>query len=123
MCTAGRIMHHLRNSLDDQRAHFIIAGYQARGSLGRHLVDGAREVSIMGERKMVKATIHTLGGFSAHAGQTDLVNWFSHVAQHGTPLTFLTHGEQDARVALKDKLSEMYNVNAYLPAYSEHLVL
>jgi metallo-beta-lactamase family protein len=123
MCTAGRIMHHLRNSLDDASAHFIIAGYQARGSLGRRLVDGATEVMVHGERKQVRARIHTLGGFSAHAGQTDLVNWYAQVAQHGTPLTFLTHGEQDARTALKDKLSELYNVNAYLPAYSERLVI
>lgn len=123
MCTAGRIMHHLRNSLEDSRAHFIIAGYQARGSLGRRLVDGASEVMVHGERRIVRAKIHTLGGFSAHAGQTDLVAWFKHVATHGTPLTFLTHGEQEARTALKDKLSELTNVNAYLPAYSEHLVL
>jgi metallo-beta-lactamase family protein len=78
---------------------------------------------IHGERKLVKARIHTLGGFSAHAGQTDLINWYAHVASQGTPLTFLTHGEQEARTALKDKLSELYNVNAYLPAYSEHLVI
>ncbi len=123
MCTAGRIMHHLRNSLDDASAHFIIAGYQARGSLGRRLVDGATEVMVHGERKQVRARIHTLGGFSAHAGQTDLISWFASVAKNGTPLTFLTHGEQDARTALKDKLSELYNVNAYLPAYSEHLVI
>lgn len=123
MCTAGRIMHHLRNNLEDQRSHFIIAGYQARGSLGRRLVDGAAEVMIHGERRSVKAKIHTLGGFSAHAGQTDLISWFASVAKNGTPLTFLTHGEQDARTALKDKLSELYNVNAYLPAYSERLVI
>lgn len=123
MCTAGRIMHHLRNNLEDQRSHFIIAGYQARGSLGRRLVDGASEVMIHGERRFVRAKIHTLGGFSAHAGQTDLVSWFAKVAANGTPLTFLTHGEQEARTALKDKLSEHYNVNAYLPAYSEHLVI
>ena len=123
MCTAGRIMHHLRNSIDDSNAHFVIAGYQARGSLGRHLVDGASEVFVMGERKHVRARIHTLGGFSAHAGQTDLIAWFKHISTNGTPLTFLTHGEQDARTALKDKLSELTNVNAYMPAYSEKLVL
>ena len=61
--------------------------------------------------------------FPIYAGQTDLVDWYAKVAAGGTPLTFLTHGEQEARTALKDKLSELYNVNAYLPAYSEHLVL
>lgn len=123
MCTAGRIMHHIRHNIDDRNSHFIIAGYQARGSLGRRLVDGAQEISIMGERKFVRAQIHTLGGFSAHAGQTDLIEWYKHVAQSGTPMTFLTHGEQEARIALKDILLERFNVNCYMPAYSEHLVL
>lgn len=123
MCTAGRIMHHIRHNIDDHNCHFIIAGYQSRGSLGRRLVDGAKEISIMGDRKLVKAKIHTLGGFSAHAGQRDLVQWFERVAASGTPMTFLTHGEDSARTALKDLLLERYGVNCYMPTYSEHLVL
>lgn len=123
MCTAGRIMHHIRHNIDDHNCHFIIAGYQSRGSLGRRLVDGAKEISIMGDRKLVKASIHTLGGFSAHAGQADLVHWYESVARAGTPMTFLTHGEDSARTALKDLLLERYGVNCYMPTYSEHLVL
>ena len=116
-------MHHIRHNIDDHNCHFIIAGYQSRGSLGRRLVDGAREISIMGDRKLVKAKVHTLGGFSAHAGQRDLVQWYQKVATAGTPMTFLTHGEDSARTALKDLLLERYGVNCYMPTYSEHLVL
>lgn len=123
MCTAGRIMHHIRHNIDDRNSHFVIAGYQSRGSLGRRLVDGVTEISIMGERKLVKAKIHTLGGFSAHAGQSALVAWYGQVASHGNPMTFLTHGEDSARTALKDLLRERFGVNCYMPVYSEHLVL
>lgn len=121
MCTAGRIMHHIRNNIDDPKSHFIIVGYQAHGSLGRRLVDGARSISIMGDYKDVRAQIHTLGGFSAHAGQVDLVRWYETVARNGNPTTFLTHGEDEARQILRDRLNELHGVNAYLPVYSEHL--
>lgn len=121
MVNAGRIMHHLHNNVDDPQSHFVIVGYQSRGSLGRKLVDGIANVSIMGAYKPVRAKIHTLGGFSAHAGKTSLINWYADVARNGTPALFLTHGEDDARTELRDTLNERYDANAYLPVYSEHL--
>ncbi len=121
MCTAGRIMHHIRNNISDPLSHFVIAGYQARGSLGRRLVDGARELTIMGEFKQVRAQIHTLGGFSAHAGQVDLVKWYEATAGTSAPLTILTHGEDEARNALSSILSELYGVSSVLPTYSQHI--
>jgi metallo-beta-lactamase family protein len=120
MCNAGRIVHHLRNNVNNPNAHVIIVGYQARGSLGRRLVDGAKYVTIMGESKYVAAQIHTLGGFSAHAGQTDLVNWFDMMGMN-RPKLFLTHGEDDARAVLKRVLDERYGTEAYLPIYGETL--
>jgi metallo-beta-lactamase family protein len=120
MCTAGRIMHHIRNSISDPTSHFVIVGYQARGSLGRKLVDGAPGVKIMGEYHDVRAQIHTLGGFSAHAGQTELLDWFGTVAQSGVSTLLLTHGEDRARNPLRDKIQERFGVSAFLPAYSEH---
>jgi metallo-beta-lactamase family protein len=121
MCTAGRIMHHIRNNINDPKSHFLIVGYQAHGSLGRRLVDGAKSITVMGDYKEVRAKIHTLGGFSAHAGQVDLVRWYADVARNGAPVTFLTHGEDEARHILRDRLNELHGVNAYLPVYSEHL--
>ena len=76
MCTAGRILHHLRHGLWQPETSVVIVGYQGEGSLGRQLVDGAKEVKIFGETIAVKAQIHTLNGFSAHAGQTELLKWF-----------------------------------------------
>ncbi len=76
MCNGGRILHHLRANLWKPSTQVLIVGYQAQGSLGRRLVDGEKEGKIFGETIAVKATIHTVGGFSAHAGRTDLMRWF-----------------------------------------------
>src|SRR6185436_8090330 len=94
MCNGGRILHHLRANLWKPSTHVLIVGYQGQGSLGRRLVDGEKEVKIFGETIAVKATIHTLGGFSAHAGQTDLMRWFDVIAP-SKPRVVLTHGEDD----------------------------
>ena len=120
MMNAGRIMHHTRHNISDPNSHIVIVGYQSRGSLGRRLVDGADHISIMGDYKPVNAQIHTLGGFSAHAGQTDLLKWFAPMAQ-SKPKVFLTHGEDDARTVLQKKLNEQFGVEAQLPVYAEHI--
>src|SRR4029434_1652787 len=80
MCNAGRILHHLKANLWKPDTHLLIVGFQAHGSLGRKLVDGEKVVRIFGEKIAVKAQVHSLGGFSAHAGQTDLLRWFSSIA-------------------------------------------
>ena len=72
MCTGGRILHHLYNNLSKPETHVVIAGYQGQGTLGRMLVDGARHVTIFREDVPVRSKVHTLGGFSAHAGQSGL---------------------------------------------------
>ena len=122
MCTAGRILHHLRNNLEDPNAHVVIVGYQGRGSLGRYLVDGAPSVRVLGEWKTVNAKVHTLGGFSAHAGQTQLIEWLKAMSG-GKPQVILTHGEDDARDALAAKLKSDHGIAPYLPVYGETLQL
>jgi metallo-beta-lactamase family protein len=103
MCTGGRILHHLKHGLWQEDSHVVFVGFQAQGSLGRLIVDGARSVSIMGDRIPVKAHIHTIGGFSAHAGQTGLMQWAAGVTS-GARRMFLTHGEPAVRDVLKGKL-------------------
>jgi metallo-beta-lactamase family protein len=122
MCNAGRILHHLKHSLWRGGTHVLIVGYQAGGTLGRQLVDGAKQVNIHGERIAVNARVHTLGGFSAHAGQKDLLAWFDVVAP-SRPRLVITHGETSAREALAAKILERNGVRAELPDAGAEITL
>jgi len=122
MCTGGRILHHLKQNLWRPETSVIIVGYQADGTLGRLLVERVPHVTIFGEKIAVKAKIHTLGGFSAHAGQTDLVRWFDQLA-HVRPDLILTHGEPGARDTLASLLEQRHGIRARKPAFGEVLEL
>jgi len=95
MCEAGRIKHHLRYNLDRRECSIVMVGFQAAGTLGRRLVDGARYVTLFGERIPVRARIHTIGGLSAHADQPALLAWLGHLHQPPRK-TFVVHGEMAA---------------------------
>lgn len=114
MCNGGRILHHLRHNLAKPETRILIAGYQANGTLGRRLVDGEKIIKIYGEPIMVRATIHTLGGFSAHGGQSTLIDWFSSLAP-SKPRVFLTHGEDKQRQTLAAELTKRFGVSPALP--------
>jgi metallo-beta-lactamase family protein len=122
MCNAGRIRHHLRHNLWKPETSVLIVGYQAQGTLGRKLVDGAASVEIFGERIAVRAQVHKLGGFSAHAGQTDLLRWFNAIAA-SRPRVVLTHGEDKARAALANIILHQYGLQPFLPKYGESVTL
>jgi metallo-beta-lactamase family protein len=94
MCTGGRVRHHLKHNLGREHSSIIFVGYAAQGTLARRIVDGAKNVDIFGEDYAVRAQIHTIGGFSAHAGQTELLAWHGHAGNPG--VTFLVHGEKDS---------------------------
>lgn len=114
MCNAGRILHHLRHGLYRPETIVMIVGFQGQGTLGRQLVDGDKEVRIFGETIAVKAQIRTLGGFSAHAGQTELMKWFRFLAP-AKPHVVLTHGEAKGRDPLKELIKKHYGLDADLP--------
>ena len=122
MCNGGRILHHLKNNLWCESTRVLIVGYQAEGSLGRQLVDGAKHVTIFGERIAVHGAVHTLNGFSAHAGQTGLLNWFGRMAS-SRPRLFLTHGEERAREPLASKIRERFGIEAELPGPEQSAAL
>jgi metallo-beta-lactamase family protein len=107
MCTGGRIKHHLKHNVWRRDCHVVIVGYQAAGTLGRRLVDGAIHIRRWGETIRVKASVHTIGGFSAHADQTELSRWYGHV--RGQPPVVLVHGETPAAEALSAHLREHFN--------------
>ena len=109
MCTGGRIHHHLKNNIWRPECHLVIVGYQAYGTLGRRLVDGADEIRLWGETYPVRATVHTIGGLSAHGDQQDLIDWYG--TFDGAPPLYLVHGESGAQKVLADKLRAATGAN------------
>jgi len=104
MCNGGRIRHHFKHNLWRENCHVLISGFQAAGTLGRRIVDGAEHVHLWGESIRVAANIHTIGGLSAHADQAGLVNWYQ--AFKNVPPVTLVHGEQGSLNTLRDQLQQ-----------------
>ena len=102
MATGGRIRHHLKHNLWRPRMLVLFVGYAALGTLARQIIDGAKTVRIFDEEVPVRARIHTINGFSAHADQADLVAWHK---QTGATRTFLVHGEEAVMRTLAPKLA------------------
>lgn len=122
MCTAGRIKHHLRHGLPHPQNAVLITGFQAEGTLGRRLVDGARHVRIFGDDVPVQASVHTLGGFSAHADQSALLNWLSAFKQPPKQ-TFVMHGEAEASGALARNITNNLGWQVKVPQRGENYIL
>lgn len=120
MCSGGRIMHHLKHNLYKSDTHVIFVGFQAYGTLGRRLVDGAKEIRIAGEDVSVKAQLHTLGGFSAHADRHDLLEWASNFPKKTKFI--VVHGEPKSSKALAMGLNDK-GYAAQVPALHETIDL
>ena len=112
MANGGRILHHLRQNIGRREAHVVFVGYQAVGTLGRRLVDGAKWVRIHGRDHRVNASMHTVGGLSAHADQRGLLDWFGHFDPK--PQLALVHGEDKAREALAGEIGERDGIEVVL---------
>jgi metallo-beta-lactamase family protein len=116
MCNAGRIKHHLRHNLWKPGACVVFTGYQGVGTLGRKIVDGAKSVRIFGEDVAVRAGIFTIGGFSAHAGQSQLLEWIGKAVRPGLHIV-LTHGEARAQRALAALIRRNFDLEPLIPDY------
>ena len=121
MCSGGRILHHLKHHLWRDDCSVVIVGFQAYGTLGRRLVDGADRVRIFGEDIRVNATIHTVGGLSAHADQAGLVDWYGGIS--GSPPVYLIHGEPDAQASLARVIESRTGRKPVIPKYGDRLDL
>ncbi|MHA3902453.1 MBL fold metallo-hydrolase RNA specificity domain-containing protein [Castellaniella sp. WN] len=118
MCDAGRIRHHLRHNLPRHECSVLISGFQAQGTLGRRLVDGARRVRLFGEDIPVHAEIHSIGGLSAHADQAALLDWAGHF-RRPPARTFVVHGEPEAAQVLADRLHQRLGWRVTIPEYGQ----
>ncbi|HHU63039.1 MAG TPA: MBL fold metallo-hydrolase [Clostridiales bacterium] len=114
MCDAGRIKHHLKHNLWREESSIIFVGYQAQGTLGRIIKDGASSVKIYGEEIAVRAEVHSLEGFSAHADQKGLLDWIG-AMKHKPKKVFLVHGEQEALDTLAGLLREQQGLDVEVP--------
>ncbi|MBV8248938.1 MAG: MBL fold metallo-hydrolase [Comamonas sp.] len=114
MCDAGRVLHHLHNNLSRPECAVLICGFQAQGSLGRRLVDGVKQVRMFGDEVDVRASVHTLGGFSAHADQKALLDWAAAFAKPPAQ-TFVVHGEETAAQTLARELRQRLHFNVSVP--------
>jgi metallo-beta-lactamase family protein len=121
MADAGRIRHHLKHNLWRPEAHVVIVGFQAQGTLGRRLLEGAQTVRLFGEDVAVKAHIHDLAGLSAHADQAQLMEWASHFKP--PKLTIVTHGETEASLALQGLLEKQLGFTVVVPARGQVIEL
>ncbi len=118
MCTGGRIKHHLKHNLGRKDSSVIFVGYAATGTLARQLIDGDKTVRIHGEEVDVRAKIHTINGFSAHADQAELLAWHGRI--QGVSRTFLVHGEE---LTMNDFAARLKNTQVEMPAISESFEL
>ena len=117
MCDAGRIRHHLRHNLGRKESSVVFVGYQAEGTLGRKIVDGAKQVEVLGDRITVRAGIHTLGGFSAHADQSELLDWIA--CFRNSPEIFIVHGEEAVSLEFQDLIQKRFSYKTHVPYKGE----
>jgi metallo-beta-lactamase family protein len=120
MCTGGRIRHHFKQRIWDRRNTIIFTGYQAQGTLGRVIVDGAKTIRMFGEEYVVKARVETLGGLSAHAGQSQLLAWVA--GFQPPPRTLLVHGEPNSQDAMAERLWKEQGLRVKIPARGDSIV-
>jgi len=121
MCNGGRITHHFKHRIWDRRNAVIFVGFQAEGTLGREIVDGAKWINILGEDIVVKSSIHTINGFSAHADRDGIVEWISSMTD--LQKVFLVHGELKSQKSFKKMLKKELDLDAHIVSFKEKIVL
>lgn len=122
MCEAGRIKHHLKHNLWRKESTILFVGYQAQGTLGRKLVDGAKKVKIFGEDISVNARIEMIEGFSGHADKEGLLNWIERFNRKPSKI-FIVHGEEESMVSFAREINEKFKIDTIVPEKGESFVI
>ena len=119
MLHGGRILHHLKHNIWKKENAVIFVGYQAKGTLGRKIVEKEQAVRILGENFKINAKIYTINGFSSHADQNELMEWIS-ALKFKPQKACLVHGDEDVMNVYKGKLEEK-GLDVYIPSYGEEI--
>ena len=119
MCTGGRILQHFKHRLWNGKNALVFVGYQAEGTLGRRLVDGEDKIKIYGEEIIVKAKVHTINGFSAHADQNGLIEWMGKFDK--LDKIFLIHGERDKQEIFQEEIEKRLHTKSHIVEYAEKI--
>ncbi len=122
MATGGRVLTYLDSYLGGAENTILLAGYQAPGTRGRLLLEGAKEIKFYGKLHKVRAGINSIEGLSAHADQSELINWLSKIKNKPENI-FIVHGEQEPAIGLKTKIKKAYNWDSQIPKLYESLTL
>jgi metallo-beta-lactamase family protein len=122
MCTGGRVKHHLAANISRPHSTIMFVGYQAEGTLGRHIVEGAKEVRILGQQYPVRARIEQIQGFSAHADRDGLLEWLLNL-ESPPRRVFVTHGEPDSCHSFADLLRKRTGWDTSVPGYQDEVIL
>ena len=118
MCDAGRIRHHLKHNLWREECSIVFVGYQSEGTLGRHLLEGAKQVRLFGEDIAVNAKIYNFKGLSSHADRTHLLDWIDHIKEPAPKQVFVVHGDAPVTEIFANALRER-GIPAHAPLYEE----
>ncbi|MDY0042412.1 MAG: MBL fold metallo-hydrolase, partial [Desulforhabdus sp.] len=122
MCTAGRIKHHLKHNLWRKGCSLVVVGFQANGSVGRRIIEGAKSIKLFGESVVVRAKVFTIGGFSAHAGQADLLEWLGQF-RNALMQVYVTHGERTVSEEFAKILRAKFGFTTFVPEIGETIVV
>jgi metallo-beta-lactamase family protein len=122
MCDAGRIKHHLKHNLWRKESTILFVGYQAEGTLGRRIIDGATEVKIFGEEISVNARIEVMDGFSGHADKAGLLSWIDSIGRKPKKI-FVVHGEQETMATFAQTITDEYGIQCIVPSRGDSYVV
>ncbi len=120
MCEGGRIRHHFKHNIWRPECSIIFTGFQVKGTLGRHIIDGAKTAHILGEEMVIRAKVYTIGGFSAHADQKELLEWLGAFTVKPEEV-FIVHGEETVSLEFEKIVQEKLGLNTHVPQKGEEL--
>jgi len=122
MCTGGRVKHHLVNNITRPESTIMFVGYQAVGTLGRRIVNGEKQVRILGQEYPVKARVAKVNGFSSHADKDELIQWLSGLKRPPKKL-FVVHGEAESALHFADYVRQKLGWDVDVPGYQDEAIL